>query len=499
MHNRAKVIASFLGIALYIFLAACGDKDGIDRRGTPIPSFVINTVPAQSYTQGIIITPLDLPVATGGNAPLTYSLSPIPAGLRFNMNTRMLTGTPITPIRTNMIYTARDTDGDTATITFLVEVAANPVPSFIETIDDQVYLHGIEKEPVILPEAIGGDGDLTYRLAPLPDGMMFNSETRVLSGRPTIFGSTNLTYTATDEDMDTAELTFNVIYRALQTKNICDRTQQVEDAILAEIHKRDNTVTCDTVTELHLAEIDGTIFLSDEGITSLKADDFDGLSNLEWLDLDDNDLTNLPEDLFDGLSSLRTLHLNNNGLTTLPEDLFDGLSRLSSLWLNNNDLTTLHEDLFDGLSSLSSLGLNNNDLTTLHEDLFDGLSSLLSLWLSDNDLTTLHEDLFDGLSNLEWLWLSYNDLTTLHEDLFDGLSSLSSLGLNNNDLTTLHEDLFDGLSSLRTLTLNNNGLTTLHEDLFDGLSSLSVLDLRGNTLDAIPAICSELRVTCQTN
>jgi len=41
------------------------------------------------------ITPATLPEATGGNAPLTYALTPaLPAGLSFNDETRVISGTP---------------------------------------------------------------------------------------------------------------------------------------------------------------------------------------------------------------------------------------------------------------------------------------------------------------------------------------------------------------------------------------------------------------------
>ena len=47
-----------------------------------------------SYTVGTAITPLVLPEAQGGTAPLTYSVSTLPAGLSFDMTTRTLFGTP---------------------------------------------------------------------------------------------------------------------------------------------------------------------------------------------------------------------------------------------------------------------------------------------------------------------------------------------------------------------------------------------------------------------
>lgn len=85
-----------------------------------MPGFAGQTIKNQQYVQNSAITILELPKATGGNIPLAYSLSPVPAGFIFNLSTRTLTGTPITPVHTDMTYTARNVDGDTTITTFFV-------------------------------------------------------------------------------------------------------------------------------------------------------------------------------------------------------------------------------------------------------------------------------------------------------------------------------------------------------------------------------------------
>ena len=55
-------------------------------------------------------------------------------------------------------------------------------------------------------------GTLTYALSSgLPDGLGFNQTTRTISGTPSVtMNATAYTWTATDEDGDTAELTFTI-------------------------------------------------------------------------------------------------------------------------------------------------------------------------------------------------------------------------------------------------------------------------------------------------
>ena len=108
------------------------------------------------------------------------------------------------------------------------------------------------------------------------------------------------------------------------TVNICDRTPQVEAAILARIFPRP---ACEAVPEADLATIDMLNLDDDPAITSLISGDFMGLSALEVLDFRYNNLT-LPAGVFDGLLALERLSLSGNELTTLPAGVFDSLLAL---------------------------------------------------------------------------------------------------------------------------------------------------------------------------
>ena len=64
---------------------------------------------------------------------------------------------------------------------------------------------------VQLPAATGGNGDLTYTVTPIPPGLSFDATTRTVSGMPIAVGGYDLTYSAIDEDGDTASLMFAVV------------------------------------------------------------------------------------------------------------------------------------------------------------------------------------------------------------------------------------------------------------------------------------------------
>lgn len=63
---------------------------------------------------------------------------------------------------------------------------------------------------VTLPEAMGGSGDITYTVAPIVPGLVFDPATRVLGGTPTTAGTFPLTYTAKTAAGDEATLEFTV-------------------------------------------------------------------------------------------------------------------------------------------------------------------------------------------------------------------------------------------------------------------------------------------------
>ena len=266
--------------------------------------------------------------------------------------------------------------------------------------------------------------------------------------------------------------------------NICDRTHQVEAAILAAIS--DPPPACEAVLETDLAGIT-SLDLREAGITSLASGDFTGLSALQFLFLSFNDLTTLPDGIFDSLTALEVLFLNINALTTLPDGVFNNLAALTVLSLNSNDFTTLPDGVFDNLAALERLDLVGNDFTTLPDSIFDNLAALEELDLWSNALTTLPDGIFDNLAALERLDLDGNDFTTLPDSIFDNLAALEDLSLVGNALTTLPNGVFDNLAALERLGLGSNDFTMLPDGVFDSLSALERLDLSSNRFTTLPA------------
>ena len=278
---------------------------------------------------------------------------------------------------------------------------------------------------------------------------------------------------------------------AVARLDVCGRTPQVREAIVRMIS---GVADCAAVTAADLAAVTGTLNLSDQGITALRAGDFGGLASLTTLDLSGNDLAALPGGLFTGLAALVRLDLGGNELRTVTAGVFGGLAALARLDLGDNHLQSLPRRSFGGLAALTDLDLSGNDLTALPGGLLAELIALARLDLAENHLSTLPAGLLGthgaggptGLARLARLDLSGNELGALPAELFDGLAALAWLDLSGNELGVLPAELFGGPAALAWLDLSGNRLTTLPADLFDGLGALARLYLHDNLLLALP-------------
>ena len=272
------------------------------------------------------------------------------------------------------------------------------------------------------------------------------------------------------------------------TPGICGRTAKIQEVILAELT---GVTDCAAVTVADLASI--TTFGGDlgfatfnQGITSLEAGDFAGLTALTKLNLSQNQLTTLPAGIFSGLTAVEEILLSGNQLTALPEGTFAGLTTLVEIDLGGNSLTAIPAQAFSGLTALQRLNLGANDLSSLPDGVFSGLTALSTLYLGANDLISLDAGVFNGLTALDALDLFENDLSSLPDGVFSGLTALTNLELYDNDLTALPNGLFSGLTALTDLELHENDLTALPAGVFSDLTALTDLELYDNDLTALP-------------
>lgn len=184
-------------------------------------------IPDLYFQIGVAIEPVILPAARigTGDGSHVYSISPsLPPGLEFDSETRTLSGAStintVYPQAYSYIVSDSDFDdtpSDTSSLPFTVTVTVDEpprgtVPKFpIGTPKRLIYswVMGSEIDPIQLPEAVGGDGNLSYILSPnIADyGLIFNSLTKVISGTPDRYiERETFNYIVLDSDNDSREI-----------------------------------------------------------------------------------------------------------------------------------------------------------------------------------------------------------------------------------------------------------------------------------------------------
>jgi hypothetical protein len=154
------------------------------------------------------VTPFAPVIASGGTAPVSYSISPdVFAGLYFNPSTGYISGAP-NALSDFVNYTITVADGgvgpnlQTAVYSFN-SVVTNRISTSV-AIENKTLTATIPSAPFIPITATGGYGQYRWSIFPtIPDGLKFNSFTGAISGAAKS-GNTTTNYTISVTDQTTS-------------------------------------------------------------------------------------------------------------------------------------------------------------------------------------------------------------------------------------------------------------------------------------------------------
>ena len=421
---------------------------------TGAPTFGDRTIADQAFAIGTPIAGLALPAAEGGDGVLTYALTPaLPRGLDFDASTRVLTGTPTTTrTATVYTYTARDTVGDTAQLTFAITVRGTMAA-------------GSDRDALVaFYNATGGaswkndggwlgDGPLSswHGVATDASGRVTRlalADNGLIGALPAELG--NLSRLDALYLYDNAGLTGPLPAGMGGLANLGSLYTFGTGLCLpptlaswhAEIGARSSIGTCASPSG---ADRDALVALYNAtGGASWR-------TRTNWLS--DRPIGQWHGITTDGSGRVVKIHLLSNGLAGRLPPALGELSKLRTLWLASNRLR-------------GAIPRETGDLRSLE-----------TLILSDNQLSGAIPSSLGTLPNLRYLFLSDNRLTGSIPPALGNLSRLVHLSLGENELTGPIPSALGKLRSLETLVLGNNRLAGQVPPQLGMLASLKILDL----------------------
>ncbi|NXM85801.1 TLR4 protein, partial [Oenanthe oenanthe] len=215
--------------------------------------------------------------------------------------------------------------------------------------------------------------------------------------------------------------------------------------------------------------------------------EFEGLSDLEVIDLSENRLTfsRCCSPRFLNCPNLKHLNLSFNSEIRLTGD-FTNVKNLLYLDLQH---TTLFGPgsypVFLSLQRLIYLDISHTKTEVKSQCTFCGLNSLQVLKMAGNSFENNKlANNFKNLSHLHILDISSCKLEHVDQSTFDALSELKELNISNNKLLTFSPAVYQPLQALRVLDFSRNQLTVLLDSAWEILpDSLVLLDISQNLFD----------------
>ncbi|OXB73745.1 UNVERIFIED_CONTAM: hypothetical protein H355_007878 [Colinus virginianus] len=218
-------------------------------------------------------------------------------------------------------------------------------------------------------------------------------------------------------------------------------------------------------------------------ITTISNEAFNGIPNLEWIDLSKNNISSsgIGPHAFKTLKKLKRLYLDGNMLVHIPSEL---PSTLEEIKINDNQLHAVDEDALQGLKNLVTLELEGNKLSEANVSplAFYPLKSLSYLRLGRNKFRIIPQ----GLPvTLEELYLENNQIEEVSEICFNHTRKINVIVLKHNKLEEhrIAPLAWINQENLESIDLSYNKLYHVPSYL---PKSLLHLILIGNQIERIP-------------
>lgn len=256
-----------------------------------------------------------------------------------------------------------------------------------------------------------------------------------------------------------------------------------------------------------------SVYMKSCKVADVDCQAFQGLVDLQLLDLSENRIETIKPGVLNDLNQLRHLNLSHNKITDISNGFLNATNNIEVLDLKGNKIHKIQSGAFDRLTKLTDLDLSNNaiDSQELHQSVFNNNRQLKSVDFSRNDMSGAKEDLLievpaletlildrsflsevpsfatrANMKTLKVLILSTNQISRLDDPtIFVNLDDLEILNLGGNAIESISENVFTPLRKVKTIVLKQNRLKQVPEKLFQNMPKLVSVDLSFNELEEI--------------
>ncbi|KAF7249714.1 Extracellular matrix protein 2 [Varanus komodoensis] len=210
-------------------------------------------------------------------------------------------------------------------------------------------------------------------------------------------------------------------------------------------------------------------------------------AELTSIDLEGNYITAIPDAAFNGIPNLERIDLRKNNITSsgIGPQAFKVLKNLQRLYMDGNALIHIPTGL---PYTLEELKINENQLHAIDEDSFEGLKKLVTLELEGNQLSEANVSplAFQSLKSLSYLRLGRNKFRIIPQGL---PPSIEELYLDNNQIEEITDICFNRTTNINTIVLRHNKLeeSRIAPLAWINHENLESIDLSYNKLYHVPS------------
>lgn len=167
---------------------------------------------------------------------------------------------------------------------------------------------------------------------------------------------------------------------------------------------------------------------------------------------------NLPRKINLTFPSLIALQIFNCSLMAIFNDAFQGLSNLEVIDLRHNKIEPIGHSTFNDQKKLKFLFLSHNNIKLVEPNSFIKLINLRSLHLDHNKLNEASFDKFElqNLLQLRNISLSHNNFTQIFSQLFKNNKNLSKIDLRGNQIVIIAKFSSNLEANLNFIDLREN-------------------------------------------